>query len=273
MSNVELLRSVTGTARQIELHVIARIAFLDHVLDDPRVQSFLCAEDEPVRAFAARADGVAERLGLPDRSGLFFDLEAWNDDADASMVSDLGELLREGEVVTRTITLRQKNCWDDARAVAQAIKADWPWLCFELIQLRGLTQMAVMFGVEYTKHIGSPTPKIYVEPFTAIAGESRRQTIERWKEVSADVLSKLTGDCKPIPTTADEDRVRRDVEWFYRYYVGGETKYKLAKEYRQTLPKSAVQDQRSTISAGIERARKLLAYLPTMYFSDLVRPL
>lgn len=105
-------------------------------------------------------------------------------------------------------------------------------------------------------NIRSAVPKID-ERFETRDDESPDDALRRWKALSDDVearLMKARGDWRR-GVVVDAQKLRRDVEWFYRSRIKSppDTKYRLARE-------SGVADK--VVRVGSERAAKLLREVP-----------
>ena len=130
----------------------------------------------------------------------------------------------------------------------------WRWLVFELHSHHERVLNALAFGDPWEGSFSVAPP-----PAPApLPGES----LEAYTPRIADFYRALTTQARG-GIQANEDRHRRDVEWFYRHALKDppDPIYTLAAEYVQ-IAAHLSGDQRATVKAGIARAERILNQLP-----------
>jgi hypothetical protein len=116
------------------------------------------------------------------------------------------------------------------------------------------TLLAFLGTPDFAFSVQVESPQIRIVPPSVRVGD--RRSLEEAKRAFDDTIDALADD---HPLRADETaEIRRDVTWWYRRHVNGESIYQLAKEYRADHPELTQDDQRQIVKHGLKKAEGLL---------------
>ena len=265
--------------RDIKAHLVSRAALMQHLIVDTRVTDLCCTFDGGRIADVAcligeLGDVFARECGWRDRGHMYSEPEL-HDDAVRQTPHRDDYLAQLAAFPWPTVKADfpplaahfVHDTWGLRRAHA---REQWGWLCDDLLELFVLSLWSAIEGRQFLIHYANcgsaaATPTIEVH-FTKSPNESLDEARRRLKQVTQEADAALrAGRERPRGTIVDEERLWRDVEWFYRRVLKkpSDSERAVAKAYHHAVPADGTSSDHSlTIRAGVARARRLLSEIP-----------
>jgi hypothetical protein len=148
--------------------------------------------------------------------------------------------------------------------VIEDLKLPWPWLTMELLCFYNAELVGCLCDTRFEmQHVFEPqSPKID-RRFRIPAGTARAEAIKRLGMFCEEALNEISGERsrKRMPHRPNATRMARDLLWFYRKRIKGESIRSLAREYHQKMhpEKSICSGDRSTVQTGIDECWRILS--------------
>jgi hypothetical protein len=261
--------------RDIFAHLISREGFLRLLMDDPQVMQLYRTFGNLVTIMsplAQLADVVARECGWRDRQHMYAEpkryahqsphWDAFEKQVSAFPWDRLSTFNREAEPLIH-------GTW---RLPREHARERWGWLTDDLRRLLILAledEMCDRLSVMAfdAQRGASPTLDVSFKTGTNESTADARRRLRQLYEESDAALGPVVPEPQHRGTILDEDRLRRDVEWFYRNQIQQPRRSQrwLASAYveqQRATGTTLSPDQHDTISSGIKRARKLLSEIP-----------
>jgi hypothetical protein len=278
-----------------EAHVIARIAFMNQLVQHDRCKQVLttCAEQAGLLSPALKSQELI--LELTEATGCktveeFYQLLKENQGKDTltfstnlegpEQIENLEARVKElflswvNEYNTFEMLIRSKDCTEIVvEGIVEFVKHElalpWAWVAHELMELSYTNLFGLATGRAVTKKlwyepIDPPAPQVELT-FQTLPGESSSQALLRLSEEIKPILDLLL--VPPPRISAGKSRnpsvIEQQVDWFFRHKILGESINSIANAPDRDGPR--VKKDRATIREGIGEAVGLLSIAPQIW--------